>query len=1255
MQNVSTTFKNQLYEDNRDYIKSCTITLADGTVLNIDNSQIWDNGFKCETAVSGTSSFDVGSAIVGKFILTLNNIYDEFSDYNFYGAKITNVKIGLKLPDGTIESVRKGIFTVDESTYNGSIITLECLDNMSLFDRPYSESNLTYPATLLAIVQDACRCCNVSLSPDSANFEYSDFIVQSKPDDSSMTFREVLGYVGQISCHWCKCNVSGQLSLGWYDTASCDEYALYDANTFDNPASEIVDAGTFNSPASEILDAGYFNDRKEFHHIYSLASINMSTDDVEITGIRVTVKSDDASEDAVTYQVGTDGYVLAIEDNKLIQGDQGSVVVQYLGNRLIGFRFRPMSLSCLSDPTIEAGDIALVTDQRENTYFTLITSTTFGSGDYQSIECSAESPVKNQSTHSSLDTKTYQLIKNSIKKNKTEWQKAVENLANSLATSSGLFITVVEQEDGSSIYYMHNKKELEESDIIWKITAEAFGISTDGGKTYPFGFQVTGEMITKILNSIGINADWINSGAITVVDAKGNTTFKADTATGRVDIIADSFQLRGKTVEEIAQETTEKYVDATIGDVIKDVTSQYFGEYDPTLSNTPASEWIDAATKDKHIDDIFYNTDTKKMFRFIKNDSTYAWENFTDPDIQVALDNASKAQDTADGKRRVFMVTPTPPYDAGDMWVTSSTDGKADIKICKTAKETGSVFSSADWINPAYVDENDVQGAIEEYDNGLGQTEVFNKLTNNSKNKGIYIEGGELYVNASYILSGVLAGKLINGKGLNVTDKNNEITLKIDDDGNVYIKATEFTLQGKNIEEVISQESDKFRTLNVILSNEYQGIPTDSDGKYTSFPSCSTTVKVLYGDEDVTKTSIIQWNASSGVSGSVSGSTYTVSGLSTETGTVRVTVTRGSLTAEKVFTIAKQRQGIQGNKGNTGDAGKGISSVTTYYMASSSSSGIGTTTSGWTTYAQTPTASKPYLWSYQTTYYTDGTSSSTAPHIIGMRGTDGKDPGELTQQQIFNILTNNGQTQGIYLSNGKIYINGEYIKSNTITASMLNITDLSSIKATIGGWTINSSYLQSINGLIKLYSSGTIQVGNASIKSESNALVIRKGMKIYCGTDSISDGTDRIMIYNLQHVTSGGYLGFASDGATVAYRASSSRRYKEHISDMTLEEAEKILNIPVVWFKYKDGYLDVNDPMVGKPVPGMYAEDIFSNFPQATYNNPDGQVENWDERMLIPAMLKLIQNQNERLNTLEETVNSLSERLNKLEMGCDNK
>ena len=1221
MINVSTAFKAALEDDNRKFSGSCTITLngtGRSTSVNIDSSQLWDNGFVVDDSTSNTGGFDIGSAIVQKFTLRLNNMYDDFTECDFTGAVISNVKVSLDLGDKQ-ESVSKGIFTVNDTSYDGDIITLECLDNMHKFDISYEKSNLTYPATLLQIVQDACRCCGVTLATDSLQFEYYNYVIQEKPDDSTITFRDVLTWVGQISGHFWKCNKSGQLSAGWYNMSD--------------------------------LSAG-----KNIHTLQTnvVTDVNVDMDDVVITCIRIVTEDENSNQ--VTFQSGSDGYAIVIDSNKFINKDNAAEIASMVGGRVVGLRFRPMTVSSLQDPTIEAGDGAIVYDRKLKSYKTFFTNVVFSIDADNQMSNDAESALRNSAERFSEASKIYQDLKKHLNKNKTEWEKAMEELEKAMKEQVGLYPVIKTLDDGSKVYYMCDHQTLEESQVVFELNGKGWAVSTDGGNTWNAGLLVDGTMITKILDSIGINADWINTGAFTVLDSDGNIMFKADTATGRVDIVANSFQLRGKTLEEIAKESTKNYVDTVVGDKIKDINTQYFNSYDPTLTNKPASDWTDTDTKDKHLDDIFYNTTTKKMFRFVKIDGVYSWENFDDPDIKAALDAASSAQDTADGKRRVFLVTPKPPYDEGDMWVTSTTDGKGEIKICKTPRQSG-VFFSADWISPSYVDSDDVDNAINEYDTSLGQPEIFNKLTNNGKNKGIYIQNGELYINASYILSGVLAGKLINGKGLNVTDKNGQVTLKIDDDGNVYIKATEFSLEGKNISDVVAAESDKFRTLNVILSNEYQGIPTDKDGKYTSFPSCSTTVKVLYGTEDVTKSSIIQWSSSSGVYGSSSGETYTVSGLSTDTGTVKVTVTRGSLTAEKIFAIAKQKQGIQGEQGQTGETGaagatgNGISSITTYYLATASSSGVYTSTSGWTTSVQSPTSSKPYLWSYQTTYYTNGTSSSTSPHIIGVRGAngeDGKDAGELTQEQIFNILTNNGQTQGIYLQNGKVYINGSYIKSKSISASMLSVSDLSSIGAKIGGWTINSSYLQSSGGAIKLYSNGTIQVGNATIKSESNAMVIRSGLKIYCGTSSFSDGTDRIMFYNLTHVTSGGHMVFAKDGATVAYLSSSSKRYKDHVSDMTIEEAEKILNIPVIWFKYKKGYLDESDWLNGKQLPGFYAEDVYDIFPEATQLNEAGEPEDWNFRVMIPAMMKVIQNQNERINTLEDTVNALNERLNKL-------
>ena len=90
--------------------------------------------------------------------------------------------------------------------------------------------------------------------------------------------------------------------------------------------------------------------------------------------------------------------------------------------------------------------------------------------------------------------------------------------------------------------------------------------------------------------------------------------------------------------------------------------------------------------------------------------------------------------------------------------------------------------------------------------------------------------------------------------------------------------------------------------------------------------------------------------------------------------------------------------------------------------------------------------------------------------------------------------------------------------------------------------------------------------------------------------------------------------------------SSSSKRYKKHVGDLTAEQAEKALDIPVVWFRYKKGYLEKNDYFCGKAIPGFYAEDVCKCIPEAVQINDDGTVEDWNYRILVPIMMKLIQN-----------------------------
>ena len=117
----------------------------------------------------------------------------------------------------------------------------------------------------------------------------------------------------------------------------------------------------------------------------------------------------------------------------------------------------------------------------------------------------------------------------------------------------------------------------------------------------------------------------------------------------------------------------------------------WFYAYVPTTANAPASGWTTTALKNQHLGDLFYDTETGYCYRYQLSGATYSWQRITDTDVTTALANAAAAQDTADSKRRVFVATPTTPYDIGDLWLKSG-----DLYKCKVNRATGSYVAS-DW------------------------------------------------------------------------------------------------------------------------------------------------------------------------------------------------------------------------------------------------------------------------------------------------------------------------------------------------------------------------------------------------------------------------------------------------------------------------------------------------------------------------------------------------------------------------------
>lgn len=158
----------------------------------------------------------------------------------------------------------------------------------------------------------------------------------------------------------------------------------------------------------------------------------------------------------------------------------------------------------------------------------------------------------------------------------------------------------------------------------------------------------------------------------------------------------------GKDIDDILDETQTNL------DLIKEQTDKeytlWFFDYDPTLENLPASDWSTDELKTMHEQDMFYNRLTGHGYRFEKDGSSWSWNDITDHLTLKALEDASKAQDTADGKRRIFVSQPkdSDAYDAGDMWANATYSGegvsyKNDSLVCMTAKAAGTSFSIKHW------------------------------------------------------------------------------------------------------------------------------------------------------------------------------------------------------------------------------------------------------------------------------------------------------------------------------------------------------------------------------------------------------------------------------------------------------------------------------------------------------------------------------------------------------------------------------
>lgn len=1345
MINVSDAFKQKLQDGERVW-QEVEITFPDGTVKPVKDEIMGENCTFSDCAES--SSFPIGCVICKSMTLELDNTSDQWKSYNFYMAKVhayLKMQTSVASPAVTdelldenyepildqsggailatkaatedrIETIDKGVYTITTPEQYGEILSFTALDDMYKTNATYA-SKMVLPQTVMSLVRDACETLDIPMGFSS--MAHGNLIINEIPDN--MTFRQLFGWAAMLETANARLDNRGYLQFVKWD---------------------------FSAEPIELKDY--------------IDTPTVSSDDIVITGIKV--KSGDNSE-----LYGESGYVIELENNLVGEADLATVAAQ-IGDAIIGAKFRNLQGDMAFNPLLEFGDMTATYDRNMNKYLTPLTDVSYAINGTTTVKTQADDPIRGMSKFVSDGTKAIVEARRLVKIEKTEREKAVERLAGILASSGGLYMTEEPQEDGSTIYYMHNKPTLKESDIIWKLTAEAFAVSVDGGKTYPYGFAVTGELITRLLYAEGINATYINAGTFIVKDKNGKVIFSADMDSGTVKIDASYVQIGGSALD--------KTLDNMQGQIDGNIET-WTGTDTPTLDNYPAKNWLTDDEKSKHVGDVYYDS-KNQGYRFRNDGQGYGWQMVKDTDITKALQDSAEAKESAANAEKTAALARNMTFQLSNDMQTITSDADGNIPVFPTVTTTAKVMYGSSDIT------NDCSYTVTKSDSVTGLWDVD---THTYTVTGLSADNGWVDIKATYLINlsvtkrftlakqkqGLEGDKGLPGKsptiryasmpdGSDMSDNPKYVKL-LDSAGNVISDSTGDTIytSGEAIyvgflkadAEVDSTnpsdyEWSRYKGTDGLTQYTHLAYANSADGK-TDFSVDSPNREYIgmyvdFTESDSTNPDDYAWSLIKGKDGAdgtpgkpgADGKTpyFHVAYANSEDGNTGFSVDDstnklyiGQYTDYEVKDSTDPAKyswtKIKGNDGTPGRTyylranteillmgqDKKVSpeklTVNAYYR---DGQGEETAFAGWWKAERSSDSGK--TWTTITLNQTEATGACTITsslQIIGSRGmirvtcyldqsktsiadmqtySVALDVASLTQTEIVKILSDNGKWKGLYYKNGQLYIsfsaalggelalgganngNGKlvirdsagtqvgYIDNTGVNftkgtfSGSLNSADgtftgeLSANTGNIAGWVLDNETKQLIspNGIMILDAENEeISINGVTLSAYGNGLVADGGFNIICGTEPFSDGTDGFQIFNLNTLSSGNYLRIHDN--LVYMSSSSSKRYKILGASLPEEFIENLYNIEPIMARYKEGYLAKGDERVDAEFPMFIAEDVDKYFPLAV-DHMDDKAENWNERIMIPAMFAMLKSQKKKIDEQEKLINKLYEHLN---------
>lgn len=1084
MINVSNAFKQGLENGEKVWIE-VDITFSDGTSKHLKDEIMSDNNSFSDCAES--SSFPIGCVICKSMTLELDNTSDQWKDYYFYMAKV-HAYLKMQIDANTIETIDKGIYTVTAPEQYGEILNLTALDDMYKTNAVHS-TKLVLPQTVESLVRDACG--TLGIAAGFSKMAHGDLIINELPKD--MTYRQLFGWAAMLDTANARLDRNGSLQfVGWN-----------------------LDA----TPSIELTDY--------------ISMPTVSSDDIVITGINII--SGDNSE---TY--GTSGYILSMENNLVGESDLATVAAQ-IGDSIIGAKFRNLQGDMAFNPLLEFGDVAYTYDRNLNQYVTPLTDVSYTINGKTTLRTQADDPIRGMSLYYSGATKAIVAARQLVEKEKNARELAIEKLQESFSVGSGLFATYVQQEDGSTISYFHDKGTLEESKNVIKITSEAIGVSNDGGKTYPFGFELTGTMITKLLYAEGINADYIDSGALTVRDKGGDIIFQANMDTNTVYMNPDILIIGNQTLTEKLTAMDDSIAEA------KNMTMQLTNDYQSITTDA-----------DGNITGTFPTVTTTAQVMYGTNDVTN--------DCAYTITKSNNVTGSWNDSTHTYTVTGL-----------SADNGWVDIKVTYLlALSITKRFTVA----KLKAGKNGFQG--EKGDPGAdgkpGRTYIIEpSCTVLKRGSDKVISPNFLEFNAYYRDGDSATRYAYSGR----------FVIEETTDGNTW----------KTIYTSSANETSVKHYLYTVLTDGNGQTITDGNGTTLGIPRDVTNIRCkLYAAGGITDMLDMQ--------------------------SVAVVIDVDNLTQTDIVNILSNNGAWKGLYYKNGQLYISFSAALGGELAlGGANNGNGILA----VYDESGNISYK-LTSNGNVFYNE-TGQCTAAIV------DGK---MLFPDNPFTVTTgqwSSTQKGFIYGSKGLNRFSGR-VYGNTDGTVKFDYTTES-----FGGYYEPIFLLgDKINGFFNV-----LKAKQYLMTEELTGLPDSDGVVRVKVTSAI-DILKTLRLYNLTHVSSGGHLVLSQDGATVAYLSSSSERYKDVQED--LQCMEQWYNIQPVRARYKDGYLTEADPFNGKDMPMFLAEDVKKHMPEAAVYK-DGKIEDWNYRVMIPAMFAMLKQQKSEIDSLKQELDEIKQLLRK--------